>query len=234
MPCNALPADEVEEVKMFIQTYATVNGFPQPAAPRGHNKKAPTYLPCVTTKKQVHAEYSKAGGKVAYNTFSKQCSKECREIVIMLPKEDVCGTCADLQALISRSRTVETRLKHADALKSSYRYGDPSPRYLPSMHRRCEAVQRRLYRRPDTKISAHYFWFRPTGLYPSPFQRSQCTLFQGTAADSNFRCCWGSHPQANQLLGGWKRDNRSKWKQISRPEFSTVYVALLRFSQFSL
>ena len=63
MPWNALPADEVEEVKMFIRNYAFINGLPQPAAPRGHNKQAPTYLPCVTTKKQVHAEYSKAGGK---------------------------------------------------------------------------------------------------------------------------------------------------------------------------
>ena len=75
MPCNALPADEVEEVKIFIRNYATVNGLPQPAAPRGHNKQAPTYLPCVTTKKQVHAEYSKAGGKVAYSTFAKLWSK---------------------------------------------------------------------------------------------------------------------------------------------------------------
>ena len=75
MPWNALPADEVEEVKMFIRNYATVNGLPQPAAPRGHNKQAPTYLPCVTTKKQVHAEYSKAGGKVAYSTFAKLWSK---------------------------------------------------------------------------------------------------------------------------------------------------------------
>ena len=75
MPWNALPADEVEEVKMFIRNYATVNGLPQPAAPRVHNKQAPTYLPCVTTKKQVHAEYSKAGGKVAYSTFAKLWSK---------------------------------------------------------------------------------------------------------------------------------------------------------------
>ena len=69
MPWNALPADEVEEVKMFFQNFTTVNGLPKPAAPRGHNKQAPTYLPCVTTKKQVHAEYGKAGGKVAYSTF---------------------------------------------------------------------------------------------------------------------------------------------------------------------
>ena len=74
MPWNALPADEIEEVKMFIRNYAIVNGLPQPAAPRGHNKQAPTNLPCVTTK-QVHAEYSKAGGKVAYSTFAKLRSK---------------------------------------------------------------------------------------------------------------------------------------------------------------
>ena len=85
MPWNAPPADEVEEVKMFIQNYATVNGLPRPAASRGHNKQAPANLPCVTTKKQVHAEYSKAGGKVAYSTFTKLWSKECRDIVIMLP-----------------------------------------------------------------------------------------------------------------------------------------------------
>ena len=87
MPWNALPADEVEEVKMFIQSNATVNGLPQPAAPRGHNKQAPTYLPCVTTKKQVHAEHSKGGGQVAYSTFAKLWSKECQDIVIMLPNE---------------------------------------------------------------------------------------------------------------------------------------------------
>ena len=55
MPWNALPADEVVEVKMFIQNYGIVYGLPQPAAPRDHNKQSPTYLPCVTTKKQVHA-----------------------------------------------------------------------------------------------------------------------------------------------------------------------------------
>ena len=46
MPWNALPADEVEEVKMFIQNNATVNGLPRPTALRGNNKQAPTYLPC--------------------------------------------------------------------------------------------------------------------------------------------------------------------------------------------
>ena len=58
---NAASADEVGEVTAFIRNYATIHGLPQPAAPRGHNKPAPTYLPCVTTKKAVHAKYTEAG-----------------------------------------------------------------------------------------------------------------------------------------------------------------------------
>ena len=84
MPWNALPSDEVEEVKMFIQIYATVNGLPQPAAPRGHNKQAPTYPPCVTTKKQVHAEYRKAGRKVAYSMFAKLWSKPIPNVLLLI------------------------------------------------------------------------------------------------------------------------------------------------------
>ena len=75
MPWNALLADEVKAVKMFIRNYATVNGSPRPAVPRVHNRQAATYVPCVTTKKQVHAEYSKAGGKVTYSTSTKLWSK---------------------------------------------------------------------------------------------------------------------------------------------------------------
>ena len=33
-----------------------MNGLPRPAAPRGH-MQAPISLPCVTTNKQVYAEY---------------------------------------------------------------------------------------------------------------------------------------------------------------------------------
>ena len=39
-------------------------------------------------------------------------------MIIMRPKENVCGVCSDLQSQIIRARTAETRLKHTDALKA--------------------------------------------------------------------------------------------------------------------
>ena len=117
LPWNAASIDEVQEILQFINHYASINGLPQPAAPRGHNKPAPTYLPCATTKKLVHALYVKAGGKVAYTTFVKLWNMHCKTIVIMSPKEDVCCKCADWQSAIARARTEEDRLKFTDTLR---------------------------------------------------------------------------------------------------------------------
>ena len=64
----------------------------------------------------MHIEYTKAGGKVACPTFVKLWSKECADVNIMQPKEDVCGTCSDLHSKITRARTEETRLQCTEAL----------------------------------------------------------------------------------------------------------------------
>ena len=61
---HAVTAEEVTKVRDFILNYASINGLPQPSAPRGHNVAAPTYLPSVSTKKLIHALYMKAGGTV--------------------------------------------------------------------------------------------------------------------------------------------------------------------------
>ena len=46
-PCRSIAVEytacEVSEVKTFIKRYAAIHGLPQPAAPRGHNKPAPTF-----------------------------------------------------------------------------------------------------------------------------------------------------------------------------------------------
>ena len=118
MPWNAMSIDEVAEIKAFIRNYASVHGLPQPAAPRGHNKPAPKYLPCATTKKDVHTQYSKAGGAVAYTTFVKVWNRDCADVIIMKPKEDVCGTCSDLQSSIARARTEEQRLQLTESLRT--------------------------------------------------------------------------------------------------------------------
>ena len=52
----------MQEVRSFINHYATIHGLHQPVAKRGHNKLAPTYLLSSTLRKQVHEQYLKAGG----------------------------------------------------------------------------------------------------------------------------------------------------------------------------
>ena len=116
-PWNAVPVDEVRAVKRFIEHNGSVHGLPQPAVPRGHNKPG-VYLPCVTTKKLVHGLYQKSGGAVAYPTFVKIWNRECSSVVIMTPKKDVCCKCSDLQSIISRARTEESRRNHCAALKA--------------------------------------------------------------------------------------------------------------------
>ena len=118
VPWNAASIDDVQEVLQFIKHYASVNGLLQPAAPRGHSKPAPTYLPCATTKKLVHALYARAGSKVAYTIFEKLWNLHCKTIVIMSPNEDVCCRCPNWQSAIARARTEEDRLKFTDALRA--------------------------------------------------------------------------------------------------------------------
>eukprot|EP00117_Sycon_ciliatum_P000041 scpid56946/ scgid1023/ len=117
-PWHAVSAEGVTQVRDFIRNYAVVNGLPQPAAPRGHNTPAPVYLPCITTKKLVHQKYVDAGGTVSYQTFVKLWLKETPDVLIMTPKEDVCGECSDMQSKITRARTEISRQKTVEELKA--------------------------------------------------------------------------------------------------------------------
>ena len=100
-----------------MQNYAEVNCLPQPAAPRGHNGPAPIYLPTYITKKMVHSLFLKSGGTMSYMSFTRIWTKTCADIVIMKPREDVCGKCSDLQTQISRALTEEDRVTLTDALR---------------------------------------------------------------------------------------------------------------------
>lgn len=118
LPWNALVGDEADGAVKFIRNFAEVNGLPQPAAPRGHNTAAPTYLPCFVTKKMLHAEYMKSGGAMSYSTFTRIWKSKCPDIVIMKPREDVCGKCSDLQSRITRAITEEERADTVEQLRS--------------------------------------------------------------------------------------------------------------------
>ena len=65
-PWNIIPEEELCDVVKFVENYAARFGLLQPAAPRGHSKPDPTYLPCHTTKTLLHSQYLQAGGKISY------------------------------------------------------------------------------------------------------------------------------------------------------------------------
>ena len=93
-----------------VTTTFNAHDLPQTAAPHGHNKPAPTCLPCHTTKVLLHGDYVEAGGKLSCVSFTRVWKSNCTSVVIMKPREDVCGTSSDLQSRISRARTEENRI----------------------------------------------------------------------------------------------------------------------------
>ena len=106
----------VHEVSSFISHYVAVHGLPQPAAPRGHNRPVPAFLPCSPKKKQVCEKYLKAGGKAAQH--SSLWSQQCSEIVVMQPKEDVYGKCSDLLSQVYHALTEVKRLLSTESLRT--------------------------------------------------------------------------------------------------------------------
>lgn len=94
---NMCAADDRKRVSQFITNYATVNGLPMPAAPRGRAHSAPTYLPASDTYVSVHADYCKAQQEgeptVSISTFKRIWKTDHPDIKFMSPREDVCGKC---------------------------------------------------------------------------------------------------------------------------------------------
>ena len=60
----------------------------------------------------------KAGGTVSYQTFDKLWLRDCPDVIMMKPKEDVCGECSNLQSIIVRAKTEEARQTSVDALRT--------------------------------------------------------------------------------------------------------------------
>ena len=95
-PWNVLSDEDKQSAAKFIENYADVHGLPQPAAPRGHNKPAPIYLPCHVTKILIHGQFLQSGGSMSYISFLRVWLSSCADIIIMRPLKDVCARCSDL------------------------------------------------------------------------------------------------------------------------------------------
>ena len=158
-PWHAVSAEEVGMVRDFIQNYACVHGLPQPSAPRGHNTAAPTYLPSIATKKMVHALYAKAGGTVSYQTFDKLWLRDCSDVIIMKPKEDVCGTCSDLQSVIVRARTEDARKRSVDELTEHMRHANEARDHYRHMIAKAKDALAEVQQDDDAELRFEHYTF---------------------------------------------------------------------------
>ena len=158
-PWHAVSAEEVGMVRDFIQNYACVHGLPQPSAPRGHNTAAPTYLPSIATKKMVHALYAKAGGTVSYQTFDKLWLRDCSDVIIMKPKEDVCGTCSDLQSVIVRARTEDARKRSVDELTEHMRHANEARDHYRYMIAKAKDALAEVQQDDDAELRFEHYTF---------------------------------------------------------------------------
>ena len=135
----------------------------------------------------------------------------------MLPKEDVCGTCANLQALISRSRTIETCLKHAEALKAHIDMATQAQ----DTYRQCieDAMQSRADCTPDQtpKYQHNTFNFPQQACIPHHTREVGAIYFKVPQRIQIFGAAEEAIPKQINFLVDENETKRSRWKQISRP-----------------
>ncbi|XP_053389671.1 uncharacterized protein LOC128552653 [Mercenaria mercenaria] len=112
---NAFSHETIKDAVQFLLNYASEEGLPQPAAPRGRGEKAPVYLPSKNTKQSIHQEYVTACSQiekqyVGLSTFKDLWKRCVPHIKIAAPKDDVCKTCEDFRQDIQLARTEDEKL----------------------------------------------------------------------------------------------------------------------------
>lgn len=95
---NAIKFDEILNVVQYLQNYATQNGIPQPAGPRGGGPEPQVYLPCSDTKEAIHKQYTEDCGMTGLRALGLASFKDvwlkCTpHIKISNPRTDVCHLC---------------------------------------------------------------------------------------------------------------------------------------------
>jgi hypothetical protein len=121
-PHHALKYDDVRYCVDWLIWYASVNGLPMPAAPRGQDGEAPIMLPSALTKKELHQIYLQrcieAGVRHLGLTSFKDVWKNCvPHIRIMTPKDDVCQKCEILRKKVADSVSEAEKLQSATLLR---------------------------------------------------------------------------------------------------------------------
>ena len=122
-PKHSINFDDVQRVVNFILGYADEHGLPQPAAPRGRDDEPPIFLPCNSSKKEIHGMYKSACEnenirKVEYHTFINIWNSCTAHIKICGPRFDVCHRCELLRKKVMDARTEEDKLSCLNEFQS--------------------------------------------------------------------------------------------------------------------
>ena len=121
-PWNVYTEETRQRAVEFLKNFASINGLPMPAAPRGRAQTAPTYLPSSCTKHGIWTEYSNAAEAgveaVGQKTFMRLWKKHLPNIQIMNPRFDVCAKCEDLRDKMKHASSEFLKLKISSDLRS--------------------------------------------------------------------------------------------------------------------
>ena len=121
-PWNVYTEETRQRAVEFLKNFASINGLPMPAAPRGRAQTAPTYLPSSCTKHGIWTEYSNAAEAgveaVGHKTFMRLWKKHLPNIQIMNPRFDVCAKCEDLRDKMKHASSEFLKLKISSDLRS--------------------------------------------------------------------------------------------------------------------
>ena len=104
----------------------------------------------------VHALCAKAGGTVSYQTVDELWLRDCSDVIIMKPKEDVCS---DLQSVIVRARTEDARKRSVDELTEHMRHANEVRDHYRHMIAKAKDALAEVQQGDDAELRLEHYTF---------------------------------------------------------------------------
>ena len=107
---NTFSPKTTKDVACLLKSYAQKYGLPQPAAPTARPEAPPIYLPCGSTKHQIHKTYMESALSerrifVMLQTFKDLWQRTCPDNKIMSRREDCCAKCELMRDAVMKATT---------------------------------------------------------------------------------------------------------------------------------
>ncbi|XP_078314026.1 uncharacterized protein LOC111104843 isoform X3 [Crassostrea virginica] len=213
-PHNALSFEEIKFVVQFIKRYSEDNGLPMPAAPRGRDTEPPTFLPCSTSKREIHYMYAEACQEVSIravklSSFYSIWSACLPNIQIATPRSDVCNTCERHREHILNARSENEKLTATRNFTCHVEKADKEHKlYIQCIKEAREEHQSLQHPEPDCRpcssdfIKTHYtFDFAQCVSIPHHSRQVGPLFFETPRKIQIFGICMeGSRSQYNYLI----------------------------------